>query len=138
MLIGAFNLNVETCRNKENKYVWIARKKMRTSLVLMLVFLHVHIKTRTTDAQWNIFFIEIPKFWAWADKFGRNVLGHLGYFRMNYQHPIWYSESFVHIFHYSTLYPHPKDFFGIGIWIMGCKELGIYPSCVRSPWCSVL
>ena len=27
--------------------------------------------TRTTDAQWSLFFIEIPKFWAWADNLGR-------------------------------------------------------------------
>jgi hypothetical protein len=38
------------------------------------------------------FFIEIPHFWAWADKLVREILGHLDYFRRDYQHPFWYSE----------------------------------------------
>ena len=55
----------------------------------------------------------------WADKFW----GIFRYFRPNYQQPFWYSESLVHVFHYSTiistknmkpLYPHPKYTFGIG------------------------
>ena len=39
---------------------------------------------------------------------------YLGYCRPNYQHPIWYSESLVYVFQYSTiilkktLCPHPK------------------------------
>ena len=49
------------------------------------------------------FFIKIRNFWAWADKLGRYILGHLGYFGPNYQHPFWYSESLVHVFHYSTI-----------------------------------
>jgi hypothetical protein len=48
-------------------------------------------------------FIEIPNFWAWADKLSRTILGHLGYFQSNYQHPFWYFESLVHIFHYSAI-----------------------------------
>ena len=60
------------------------------------------------------FFIEIPNFWAWADKLSREILGHFRYFPPNYQYPFWYSEFLVHVFHYSTiistnkLYPHPK------------------------------
>ena len=91
------------------------------------------------------FFIEIQKFWAWADKLGRQILGHLGYFRPSYQYLFWYSESLVYVFHYSTiistqktkpLYPHPQIF----IWNwdlnlnLGRKELGIQPSCVLSSW----
>ena len=36
------------------------------------------------------------------------------------------------------LYPHPKYLFGIWIWDLnlGRKELGIWPSFVRSPWVS--
>ena len=49
------------------------------------------------------FFIEIPNFMAWADKLGRYILEHLGYFRPHYQHPFWYSESLVPVFHYSTI-----------------------------------
>ena len=33
------------------------------------------------------FFIEIQNFWGWADKLGRSIMWHLGYFRPNYQHP---------------------------------------------------
>ena len=59
-------------------------------------------------------------------------MGHLGYFRPNYQHPFWYSESLVHVFQKSTiistktkpLYPHPKYFFGIGISICAAKNQG--------------
>jgi hypothetical protein len=49
------------------------------------------------------FFIEIQNFWAWADKLGRKILGHLGYFWPNYRHAFWYSESLVHVFHYSII-----------------------------------
>ena len=31
------------------------------------------------------------------------TLGHLGYFLSNYQHPFWYCESLVTVFHYSTI-----------------------------------
>jgi hypothetical protein len=47
--------------------------------------------------------------------------GAFWYFQPKYQHPFWYSESLVHVFHYSTIistktrYPHPKYFLGIGI-----------------------
>ena len=47
----------------------------------------------------RVFFSKIPNFWAWADKFGRNILGHLGYFLPIYQHLFWYCESLVHVFH---------------------------------------
>ena len=57
----------------------------------------------------------------WADK----VWGIWGIFQKLYQHPFWYCESLVHVFHQSTiistktkpLYPNPKYLFGIGIWI---------------------
>ena len=35
-------------------------------------------------------FSKIPNFWAWADKLSRKFWGHLGYFRLIYQHPFWY------------------------------------------------
>ena len=53
-----------------------------------------------------------------------------------YQHPFWYSESLVHVFHYSTIiFTKNKAFIStseIFIWNlnMGRKELGIKPSCV--------
>ena len=49
------------------------------------------------------FFIEVQTFWAWADKLGEQILRHLRYFPSSYQHPFWYSESLVHVFHYSTI-----------------------------------
>ena len=45
------------------------------------------------------FLIKIPNFWAWADNWCRSTLGNLGYFRPIYQHPYWYCESLVHVFH---------------------------------------
>ena len=45
------------------------------------------------------FFSKIPNFWAWADKLGRKILGHLGYFQRNYQPPFWDCVFFVHVFH---------------------------------------
>ena len=47
----------------------------------------------------QLFFIEIPNFWTWADNMGRQIWGHLGYFRPIYQHPFWYCESLVNVFH---------------------------------------
>ena len=44
---------------------------------------------RTTDTQRELF-SKIPNFWAWADKLGRTLLGHLGYLRPIYQYPFWY------------------------------------------------
>ena len=38
------------------------------------------------------FFIEIQNFWPWAENWADK-----------YQHPFWYSESLVHVFHYSTI-----------------------------------
>ena len=45
------------------------------------------------------FFIKIPNFWAWTDNLGRYILGHLGYFRLIYQHPFFYCQFLVHVFH---------------------------------------
>ena len=61
----------------------------------------IFIITSITDYKRSMkpFVIEIQNFWAWADKF----LGIWGYFRMNYQHLFWYNESFVHVFHCSTI-----------------------------------
>ena len=99
------------------------------------MFIFIAFKLKQSDSMWKItdyggpmkpFFIEI--FLAWADKLGRQILGHLGFLR----HPFWYSGSLVHIFHYSTivstktkpLYPHPKYLFGIGIWIWAENKWG--------------
>ena len=37
------------------------------------------------------------------DRQNVQILGHLWYFRPIYQHPFWYSEFLVHIFHYWTI-----------------------------------
>jgi hypothetical protein len=78
------------------------------------------------------FFIEIQNFWALADKLGRLILEHLGYFWPNYQYPFWYGESLVHVLYYSTIIstkklpkpldPYPKYLFGIGICIWAAKN----------------
>ena len=49
------------------------------------------------------FFNEIQNFWAWSGKLGKQFGGHLGYFQTIHQRPFWYSESVVHVFHYSTI-----------------------------------
>jgi hypothetical protein len=45
------------------------------------------------------FLIEIQNVWAWADKLGIIILGHLGYFWL----PFWYSEPLVRVFYYSAI-----------------------------------
>ena len=52
---------------------------------------------------------------------------------VGFQHPFWYCESLVHVFHYFykklSVYIHiPNKYLECGY-----KELGIEPSCVRSP-----
>ena len=42
----------------------------------------------TMDAQWSLCFHRNPK----PLGLGRYILGHLGYFRPNYQHPFWYKR----------------------------------------------
>ena len=88
------------------------------------------------DDQLSIFSLK-SRTQAWADKLGRQILGHLGYFRPNYQQPLWYSEFLVHAFHYSTIISTkviriPNICLGLGF-DLGRKELGIQPSCVCSP-----
>ena len=86
---------------------------------LFLFFGYQTVSKSFTPCSMKPFFIEIPNFWAWADKF----LGIWGYFRLNYRHPFLYSESLVHIFYYSTiiskkklsLYIHiPNIYLGLG------------------------
>ena len=64
-----------------------------------------------------------PELWGLGRQIGQIILGHLGYFRLNYQYPFWYSESLIHVFHYSTiisikklsLYIHiPNIYLGLG------------------------
>ena len=78
------------------------------------------------------FFIEIQNFGVWADKLGRLIMGHLGYFLPNYQHYFWYSESLVHVFHYSTIILQKTKPLYILDWDLnlGCTELAIYPQSV--------
>jgi hypothetical protein len=91
-------LNPWLWKNRQNKMVWFStnfkylfiyvlifahcaswlhlRRKNLTkdihvasSSMLFLVFLQ--LRTRTTDAKWSLFFIEIPNFWAWTYNLGR-------------------------------------------------------------------
>ena len=54
------------------------------------------------------FFTNIQNFWDLEDKFVRKkILGiwpaGVKYFWPNYEHPFWFSESLLHVFHYSTI-----------------------------------
>ena len=67
------------------------------------------------------FFSKTSNLWAWADILGWNFLGHLGYFRPDYQHPFWYCEFLFHVFHYFNHYfykktepLHPTIYLGVG------------------------
>ena len=64
------------------------------------------------------FLIKIPNFWAWADDFC-SIL----------QHPVWYIIST------KSKASMSKSQIFILDWDLnlGCKELGMQPSCVRSP-----
>ena len=44
---------------------------------------------------------EIKTVWH---QLGKQILGPLWNFQLNYQHPFWYSESLVRVFHYSTIW----------------------------------
>ena len=70
------------------------------------------------------FFHGNPKRLGLGGQFGQINFGAIGVFSADLSAPIWYSESLVHVFHYSTiiskkktkhLCPHPKYLFGIGI-----------------------
>ena len=63
----------------------------------------LHVCNHGLRASRENFFSKMSNFWAWADILGWNVLRHLGYFRPDYQHPFWYCEFLVHVFHYSTI-----------------------------------
>ena len=86
------------------------------------------IKIRVTDygRPMKPFFIEIQKFWAWADKFwgiwgtfGRTISTHFGTVS-----PLSMFSIIQPLFLQKTkpLYPHPKYLFGIGIWIWATKN----------------
>ena len=93
--------------------------------IFTLLKFNASFETRTTDAQWGLFFIEIQNFWAWADKLvGQINFGHLWYFRPNYQHPFWYSKSLVHVYHYSTIISKKNEAFNYerGIWVWAAKN----------------
>ena len=67
------------------------------------------------------FFIEIPNFWAWADKLGREILGYLGIFGQTISthfgtvSPLSMFSIIQPLFLQKTkaLYPHPIYLFGI-------------------------
>ena len=87
-----------------------------------------------------------------ADKFwGRQILGHLGYFWPIYEHPFWYCESLLSMFSINQLlflqktkplYPNPEYLFGIGIWTEKNKGFSHRVSVVRAysstlHWCAL-
>ena len=48
------------------------------------------------------------------------------FFRLNYQNPLWYSESLVHVFHYSTIIFIKKTNIHLGLgYEFGLPRLGI-------------
>ena len=90
---------------------------------------------RTPD---EAFFHRNPEIFGSDRQIGQINSGAFGVFSPNYQHPFWYSESIVHVFHYSTIisivFISTSQIF---IWDwdlnLGGKWLGIKPSFVRSP-----
>ena len=67
-------------------------------------------------------FSKILNFWAWAV-----ILGHLGYFRPDNQHPFWCCEFLVYYFYkrLSLYIQHPNIYFGLGF------EFSLLVSVVR-------
>ena len=107
---------------------------------------NIHFFEQSTDYGHPMkpFFIEIQNFWAWEDKQGKQIMWRLGYFRPNYQHPFWYSESLAHVFHYSiiistkklSLYIHIFNIFsGLGF---ECLRVSIVRGVERAPFSKVM
>ena len=72
-------------------------------------------------------------------QFGQIILSHFGYFQSIYQDPFWYCESMFFI-HQQVIFTKNSAFISkskilICKWDLnlGRDELGIQPSCVRSP-----
>ena len=69
----------------------------------MLKYLAFYVE-RTTDSQWSLFSLKSRTFELgqtnWVDKFW-GIWGIFGW--TSNQHPSWYSESLVHVFHDSTI-----------------------------------
>ena len=59
---------------------WTILKLTPKSALLYFTILHGQRTPRES------FFSKFRKFWAWADKLGRNFMRHLGYFWPNYKH----------------------------------------------------
>ena len=83
--------------------------------------------TRTTDAQWSLFALKSRNFGLgqtnWADEFW----GIWGIFVQTISYQLFLQKKL-------SLYIHiPNNYFRLGF-DLGRKELGIEPSCVRSPW----
>ena len=104
--------------------------------IVLYSLLNNGIWPRTTDTQRELFFGKFHFLGAWAENFGgiwgifgRTFLTHFGTVSTLSMFSI-----IQQIFLQKTkpLYLHPKYVFGIGI--LAAKELGIKPSCVRSPW----
>jgi hypothetical protein len=53
----------------------------------ILHYILIPLTSPTTDAQLSFFFGDISNFWAWVDKLGLQILGHLGYFWLDYRTP---------------------------------------------------
>ena len=73
----------------------------------------------------EVFFIEIPNFWAWADNLDRYILRQLGVFSADLSALILVLSMFsVNQLVQKTkhLYPSTKYSFGIWIWIWAAKN----------------
>ena len=86
------------------------------------------LRARTTDAQWNLFFIKIQNFWAWQtnsgviliwDIFGQTISTHFGTVNsmsmFSIIQPLFLQKT-------KPLHPDFKHLFWIMIWIWSAKN----------------
>ena len=90
------------CKKFELSFVFFLNGLIEFAILHAIVTFHSGIfvvMCANTDYRcpMKLFFIGIQNFWAWVDKFW-GIWGIFGY-----QHPFWYSESLVHVFHYSNI-----------------------------------
>ena len=88
------NKRLKQNASTKSSLVWNPRDQFWSSLNL------IDHELRTLRER---FFSENHKLWARAAKLVFNFLGHLGYFLLDYQHPLWYCGCLVHVFHQSAI-----------------------------------
>ena len=97
------------CKNLSSRpfFIHISENWWRPHLVEIIQYLNSYKKELNVhNSTTHGLRTPIEAFFHWNPElvgFGRQILGHLMYFRPNYHHPFWYSECIVHVFHCSTI-----------------------------------